>query len=118
MQEDPSLKPDPQAACPPCWMRMTVNAIPSSPALAQKAAIPLGCILQPMAPSDEVALFIWRPQLDERSADLTCSCSTRYRLSISDGQELFDAGSAAPTSILSCISSKEAAVGGVISATW
>jgi hypothetical protein len=35
-------------------MRMTVNAVPSTPALGQKAAIPLGCILQPMAPSDEV----------------------------------------------------------------
>jgi predicted RNA-binding Zn-ribbon protein involved in translation (DUF1610 family) len=33
---------------------MTVNAVPSTPALGQKAAIPLGCILQPMAPSDEV----------------------------------------------------------------
>lgn len=51
--EDPSQKPDPESACPSCWMRMTVNAVPSTPALGQKAAIPLGCILQPMAPSDE-----------------------------------------------------------------
>lgn len=75
-QEDPSQKPDPESACPSCWMRMTVNAVPSTPALGQKAAIPLGCILQPMAPSDEVR---GRLSIRERERETWVASLSFYR---------------------------------------
>jgi protein transport protein SEC24 len=51
--EEPTIKPDSEAQCPPNWLRMTINAVPNTPALLQKVGIPFGCIIHPMAQSEE-----------------------------------------------------------------
>ena len=46
--------PDGLGQCHPKFMRMTVNAIPSSAGTKTKAALPIGAIIQPLARADDV----------------------------------------------------------------
>ncbi|KAL6066051.1 Protein transport protein Sec24B [Balamuthia mandrillaris] len=52
-QED-ELKPRAESQCPATFMRMTINAIPNSPAMLTKACIPLGAVVQPLSHGEEV----------------------------------------------------------------
>eukprot|EP01087_Luapelamoeba_hula_P003660 TRINITY_DN1347_c0_g1_i2.p1 TRINITY_DN1347_c0_g1~~TRINITY_DN1347_c0_g1_i2.p1 ORF type:complete len:1021 (+),score=158.62 TRINITY_DN1347_c0_g1_i2:100-3162(+) len=56
---DAGTKPDIKAQCPEAFLRMTVNAVPNSSQLLQKAAIPFGCIVQPLASPPDYSIPVF-----------------------------------------------------------
>jgi len=49
-----TLKPNSKSQCSELFLRMTINAVPNSAQLLTKASIPFGCVLHPLAESDEI----------------------------------------------------------------
>ena len=53
---DDEARPNLELSCDPKYMRLTCGALPSSPSLKTRFAMPLGCIVQPLRPGDETTV--------------------------------------------------------------